>query len=149
MRSLNVNSMRMSVQQQSKEQARLHITMAGIQNERHHSMNPCACILNPSTVLVPDPFSEEMQNWNTFSKEDCLNILEKRKSWLWRNLQNWGTARGWVGIFCPLLFPIHKTAANKTYLEQVKGVSSALHVVKLQNFLPEDAVVAKKLTTVM
>ena len=29
--------------------------------------------------------------------------------------------------------------------EQVKGVSSALHVVKLQNFLPEDAVVAKKL----
>lgn len=38
----------------------------------------------------------------------------------------------------------NKTAANKTHSEQVEGVSSALHVVQLQNFLPQDAVDAKK-----
>lgn len=40
---------------------------------------------------------------------------------------------------------ISNTQTRQQQIEQVKGMSSALHVVMLWNILPEDAVAAKKL----
>lgn len=129
----------MSVPQQCREQARLHITREGTQNERRWLPELMTTFYILDTLLVPDPYSEKKiqkarlckpSGKITLAAERCIKLSDIRR--LDRDLR------------CTFSSNTQARQQQMKHMQR-RGVFCTRHVAKLNNSFPQAAVVPENL----